>query len=114
VVLREDQLQIFARRRANPRIAFDDERVVKREAGLERIPIRRENHNRQSEDDPPVMQKTFVANHETIGPYRSRTDTPLRELDFESSASANSAKGPMTKIYALAMRLTTQPTSAIL
>src|SRR3954470_16421319 len=28
------------------------------------------------------------------GPYRSRTDTPLRELDFESSASANSAKGP--------------------
>src|SRR5687768_9524115 len=31
---------------------------------------------------------------ESDGPYRSRTDTPLRAQDFESSASANSAKRP--------------------
>jgi hypothetical protein len=28
------------------------------------------------------------------GLYRSRTDTPLRAVDFESTASANSAKRP--------------------
>jgi hypothetical protein len=31
------------------------------------------------------------------GLYRSRTDTPLRALDFESNASANSAKRPIFK-----------------
>src|SRR5688572_275434 len=35
------------------------------------------------------------------GPYRSRTDTPSRELDFESSASANSAKGPRLILVAV-------------
>jgi hypothetical protein len=28
------------------------------------------------------------------GLYRSRTDTPVRAVDFESTASANSAKRP--------------------
>src|SRR5687767_15873051 len=32
------------------------------------------------------------------GPYRSRTDTPFRETDFESVASANSAKGPISDV----------------
>jgi integrase len=34
------------------------------------------------------------------GLYRSRTDTPLRALDFESNASANSAKRPLFKFDA--------------
>src|SRR3954469_18299313 len=34
---------------------------------------------------------------EVNGLYRSRTDTPLRAQDFESSASANSAKRPRVR-----------------